>query len=138
MQVTRRISCETVGNNDLIDVTPQVAAAVASAGVRDGLATVFVAGSTAGVTTIENEPGLVSDFKEFLEQLAPEDPAYLHNLTAGDANAHSHLRASLIGPSLTVPIENGQLTLGVWQQIVLIDFDVRARHRELVVQLAGE
>ena len=138
MQAVRRITCETAGNNDLIDVTPQVAAAVASAGVRDGLATVFVAGSSSGVTTIENEPGLVSDFKEFLEQLAPEDPAYLHNLTEGDANAHSHLRASLIGASLTVPIENGRLTLGVWQQIVLIDFDVRPRHRELVVQLAGE
>ena len=138
MQAVRRITCETAGNNDLIDVTPQVAEAVVSAGLRDGLATVFVAGSTAGVTTIENEPGLVSDFKEFLEQLAPEDPAYLHNLTEGDANAHSHLRASLIGPSLTVPIENGRLTLGVWQQIVLIDFDVRPRHRELVVQLAGE
>ena len=138
MQAVRRITCETAGNNDLIDVTPQVAEAVVSAGLRDGLATVFVAGSTAGVTTIENEAGLVSDFKEFLEQLAPEDPAYLHNLTEGDANAHSHLRASLIGPSLTVPIENGRLTLGVWQQIVLIDFDVRPRHRELVVQLAGE
>src|SRR5438093_5537064 len=138
MQAVRRITCETAGNNDLIDVTPQVAAAVASAGVRDGLATVFVAGSTAGITTIENEAGLVSDFKEFLEQLAPEDPAYLHNLTEDDANAHSHLRAALIGPSLTVPVEGGRLTLGVWQQIVLIDFDVRPRHRELVVQLAGE
>lgn len=98
----------------------------------------FVVGSTAGITTIENEPGLVADFKEFVDRLAPERDDYRHNLTEGDGNAHSHLRASLIGPSLSVPVEGGRLTLGTWQQIVLVDFDVRPRRREIVVQLAGD
>lgn len=138
MVVTRRVRCRTQGNNDLVDLTGMLQAEVAASGVRDGTLTIFVAGSTAGVTTIEYEPGLVSDFKEAVNRLVPRDVAYRHNLTEGDANGHSHVRASLLGPSLVVPIEGGRLTLGTWQQVVLVDFDVRPRTREVVLQLMGE
>lgn len=138
MIATHRLRYQTAGRNDVVDLTPRVAEVVRSTGVRAGLATVFVAGSTAAVTTVECEPGLVQDLKDFVDRLVPEAYPYRHNLTEGDANAHSHLRASLIGPSLTVPIEGGRMTLGVWQQIVLVDFDVRPRSREIVVQVWGE
>jgi secondary thiamine-phosphate synthase enzyme len=138
MITTARVRCQTAGNNDVVDLTPEVAEAIRVAGVRDGLVTVFVAGSTAAVTTVEFEPGLVQDLKGFFERVAPQFLPYQHNLTEGDANGHSHVRAALLGPSLTVPIEGGRMTLGVWQQIVLVDFDVRPRSRELVVQVSGE
>ena len=138
MIATRRIRRQTEGRNDVVDVTHEVADAIRDTGIRDGLVTVFVAGSTAGITTVEYEPGLVHDLREFFNEVVPEDLPYRHNFTEGDANGHSHVRASLLGPSLTVPIEAGRMTLGVWQQIVLVDFDVRPRARELVVQVSGE
>ena len=138
MIATRRVRCQTAGNKDVIDLTREISEAIRTTGVSDGLVTVFVPGSTAAVTTVEYEPGLVHDLKAFVEELAPRNQPYMHNLTEGDANGHSHLRASLLGPSLTVPIESGRMTLGTWQQIVLVDFDVRPRSRELVVQVSGE
>ena len=121
-----------------MDITEIVQAAVARVKLRQGLATVFVIGSTAGVTTIEYEPGLVRDLKEAVRRLFPESLRYAHHETAGDDNGFSHLRASFIGPSLTVPIVNGRLQLGTWQQIVLIDFDVRPRTRSYLIHLIGD
>jgi secondary thiamine-phosphate synthase enzyme len=138
MIATRRVKCQTDGRSDVIDVTSAVAEQIRTTGVRDGLVTLFVSGSTAALTTVEYEPGLVRDVKEAFERLVPQGLPYQHNLTEGDANGHSHVRASLVGPSLTVPIEGGRMTLGVWQQIVLVDFDVRPRSRDLVVQVCGE
>lgn len=135
---TRTIAIETRGHTDILDVTPQVQQAVADAGLREGTATVFVTGSTAGVTTVEFEPGLVADLQELFERLAPEGRPYRHHERWGDDNGHSHVRASLLGPSLTVPFAEGKLLLGQWQQIVLLDFDTRGRRRELVVQIIGE
>ena len=138
MIVTRRLRLATEGNNDVVNVTGAVEAEVASSGIKHGVVTVFVSGSTAGVTTVEYEPGLVSDLKEAFNRLVPRDLAYRHNLTEGDANGHSHIRASLLGPSITIPCEHGRLALGTWQQLVLVDFDVRPRGRELIVQIMGE
>jgi len=138
MIVTRRLRLSTDGNNDVVNVTGAVEAEVASSTVKDGLVTVFVAGSTAGLTTVEYEPGLVADLKEAFNRLVPRGLPYQHHLTEGDANGHSHIRAALLGPSATIPIERGRLTLGTWQQLVLVDFDVRPRRRELVVQIIGE
>jgi secondary thiamine-phosphate synthase enzyme len=138
MQAIRRIRLRTQGNHDIVDLTGPLEAEIAASGLRNGLATVFVAGSTAGVTTAEFEPGLVVDLKDAFDRLIPRDVAYRHNLTEGDANGHSHVRASMLGPSLVVPVEGGRMTLGTWQQVVLVDFDVRPRSREVVVQLAGE
>jgi secondary thiamine-phosphate synthase enzyme len=138
MIATRRVKCQTDGRSDVIDVTSAVAEQIRTTGVRDGLVTLFVSGSTAALTTVEYEPGLVRDVKQAFERLVPQGLPYQHNLTEGDANGHSHVRASLVGPSLTVPIEGGRMTLGVWQQIVLVDFDVRPRSRDLVVQVCGE
>jgi secondary thiamine-phosphate synthase enzyme len=138
MIVTRRLRVATQGNNDVLNLTRGVEAEVASSGVKHGIVTVFVAGSTAGLTTVEYEPGLVSDIKEAFNRLVPRGLPYQHHLTEGDANGHSHVRAALIGPSLVVPFERGRLLLGTWQQVVLIDFDVRPRRRDLVVQIQGE
>jgi secondary thiamine-phosphate synthase enzyme len=129
---------KTKGRNDCVDITEAVQQAVTRAKLRQGLATVFVTGSTAGVTTIEFEPGLVRDLKEAVERLFPESLRYAHHESGGDDNGFSHLRASFIGPSLTVPIADGRLQLGTWQQIVLIDFDIRPRVRSYVIQLIGE
>lgn len=138
MIVTRRLSCQTQGNNEVVDLTGRLVAEVTGSGIRDGTVTVFVSGSTAGVTTIEYEPGLLEDIDTLLDRLIPREAPYRHNFTEGDKNGHSHLRASLIGPSLVVPVEDGRLTLGPWQQVVLIDFDVRPRSREVVLQIAGD
>jgi len=138
MVITSRISLQSRGNGDMIDITPQVAQQVAGAGVERGTVTVFVTGSTAGVTTIEYEPGLISDFQNMWERNVPADMEYKHNLRWGDGNGHSHVRASLLGASLTVPFSGKGLLLGTWQQIVLVDFDNRARSRELVLQIMGE
>ncbi|HZT07276.1 MAG TPA: secondary thiamine-phosphate synthase enzyme YjbQ [Chloroflexota bacterium] len=135
---SHRLTYQTRGRNDVIDVTRDVANTVRSAGIRGGIVTVFVPGSTAALTTVEYEPGLVQDLRDFFDRIAPESQPYRHNLTEGDANGHSHVRASLLGPSVTVPVEDGRMALGVWQQIVLVDFDVRPRSRELVVQILGE
>jgi len=125
----------TRGQGDINDLTEAVAAAVRQAGARDGLATVFVVGSTAGITTMEFEPGAVADLAELFEELAPRDGDYRHHLTWGDDNGSSHARASLVGPSLSVPFEDGRLLLGTWQQIVLLEFDTRGRTREIVIQV---
>jgi secondary thiamine-phosphate synthase enzyme len=136
---THRIQVQTRGENQVLDLTKELAAVLGRATIRDGTATLFVIGSTAGLTTTEYEPGLVDhDLKACFEKIAPEDGRYVHEETWHDDNGHSHVRASLLGPSLTVPIVSGRATLGQWQQIVLIDFDTRPRTREIVVQLVGE
>ncbi|MBN1478423.1 YjbQ family protein [Candidatus Sumerlaeota bacterium] len=132
------ISLSTRGMNDTHDVTGEVQRAVADSGVTHGTVTVFCPGSTCGVTTIEFEPGVVGDLGDCLDRIAPRDIPYAHDAAWGDGNGFSHVRSSLVGPSLTVPIVDGALTLGTWQQIVLIDFDNRPRRRRLVVQIMGE
>jgi secondary thiamine-phosphate synthase enzyme len=133
----RTIALNTQGDNDVHDITDEVANAVQDGGIRDGVVTVFVPGSTAGITAIEHEGGMIRDFQEFLERSAPTDAPYHHN-HGGDSNGHAHVRSAFIGPSLTVPLVDGRLTLGTWQQIVLVDFDDRPRKREVVVQVVGE
>ena len=136
--ITQTAQVRTQGQDECLDITEQVQAAVERAKIRQGLATVFVTGSTAGVTTIEFEPGLVRDLKEAVERLFPESLRYAHHETGGDDNGFSHLRAAFIGPSLSVPVDGGRLQLGTWQQIVLIDFDVRPRTRSYLIQLIGD
>jgi secondary thiamine-phosphate synthase enzyme len=136
---TGRIRLRTRGNTDVADITEDVAGVVAEAGVQAGLVTAFVVGSTAGITTTEAEPGLMThDLAAFYERLAPAGDYYRHEETWHDDNGHSHVRASSLGPSLTVPVVDGRMTLGTWQQIVLLDFDTRGREREVVVQVMGE
>lgn len=130
------IEFETRGNDEIVDITHQVAAVVAKFGLSEGVATVFVVGSTAAVTTMEFEPGLEADVKQWLRDLAPAGD-WRHDATWSEANGHSHLRASMIGPSLTIPVTNGRLTLGTWQQIVVIDSDVKPRHRTVIIQMTG-
>ncbi|MPZ75670.1 MAG: YjbQ family protein [Deltaproteobacteria bacterium] len=134
---TARITETTQGFCDIIDITDKVTAQVQEGQITAGLMTLFVSGSTAALTTIEYEPGLVQDLKEFVEKLIPSDRRYHHDARWGDDNGFSHLRASLFGPSLQVPIERGRLVLGSWQQIILLDFDNRPRRREIVVQIIG-
>ena len=129
---------KTKGELEMVNITDEVENVVKESSVNDGIATVFVPGSTAAVTTIEYEPGLLNDFPNMLERIVPENITYEHEQMWHDGNGHSHVRASLLGPSLTVPFTNKQLTLGTWQQIVLIEFDIRSRDRSLVVQLIGE
>ena len=138
MIITRNIFLESQGRSEIIDITPQVEHILASTKLISGSVTVFITGSTAGITTIEYEPGLVADFKQAWERLIPEGIDYKHNAAWGDGNGHSHIRASLLGASLVVPFSNKALMLGQWQQIVLVDFDNRSRKREVVVQVAGE
>ncbi|MCH8275880.1 MAG: YjbQ family protein [Armatimonadetes bacterium] len=132
------ISLPTKGNDDMQDVTDHAQDALRDSGLSSGLLNVFVVGSTAAVTTIEFEPGLERDISVAMERLAPRDAHYEHEARWRDDNGHSHIRASLIGPSVTVPFMNGELALGRWQQIVLIDFDTRARDRTIIVQVVGE
>jgi secondary thiamine-phosphate synthase enzyme len=138
MVVTERISLGTHGKTEIIDITEQVADKVAHSRLNSGIATVFVAGSTAGVTTIEFESGLVADFQALWNRIAPDNIRYAHNERWGDGNGYAHIRASLLGGSLTVPFSNRKLTLGTWQQIILVDFDNRARQRDIVIQIMGE
>jgi len=138
MVVTKKISLQTKGQCDIIDITSQVAREVAGAGVNSGTATVFVNGSTAGLSTIEFESGLLSDFKRMWERLIPQDIQYDHDRAWGEGNGHSHVRASLLGASLAVPFNDKRLTLGTWQQIILVDFDNRPRSRQIIVQIMGE
>ncbi len=128
----------TKGQGDVHDITALVADCVRHSGARTGIATVFVVGSTAGVTTIEFEPGAVADFNRVLEQIVPRDAPYEHHRRWGDDNGSSHVRAALLGPSLTVPFRDGTLAVGTWQQIVLVEFDTRPRTRRVVVQVLGE
>jgi len=134
---TERIRVSTRGNTDIHDLTPRITQIVRQSGLNDGQATVFAPGATAGISVVEYEPGLLEDVPELLERLIPSGRTYHHDQTWHDANGHSHLRATLIGPSLTIPFENRTLTLGTWQQVILLDFDTRPRQREIVVQLMG-
>lgn len=127
----------TKGNTDVLDITSKVSQAVKSSGLKSGLVTVFVPGSTAGVTTIEYEPGLVGDIRKVCEKLIPQDASYGHN-RGGEDNGHAHLRSSLLGTSLSVPFKSGELLLGTWQQVVFLDFDTRPRSRKVVLQVMGE
>lgn len=135
---TMEIRIETRGHGDTRDLTADAAEVVRQSGVTGGIVTLFVPGSTAGLTTIEFEPGAVADFARLFEELAPRDAEYRHHLTWGDDNGHAHVRAALLGPSLTVPFAGGRLTLGTWQQIILVDFDTRPRSRTVVAQVMGE
>jgi secondary thiamine-phosphate synthase enzyme len=135
---TRHIEFETKGDADVVDITRMVVNAVRSSELTDGIVVVFVPGATGALTTIEYEPGLVADMRRALERVAPEGEEYEHNRRWGDGNGHSHIRASLIGPSLTVPVVNGELALGRWQQMVFIDMDNRPRRRRLLLQIMGE
>ena len=135
---SKKITESTAGFCDIIDITAKLKDHIQEAKIRAGTATLFVSGSTAALSTIEHEPGLVQDLKEFIETHIPSNRRYHHDDRWGDDNGFSHLRASLFGPSLAIPVENGQLTLGTWQQVVLLDFDNRPRTREIIVQLIGE
>ena len=135
---TKKLSERTAGFCDIIDVTAKVREQIEKQKIERGLVTLFVSGSTAALTTIEYEPGLVQDLREFVEKLMPSDRKYHHDDRWGDDNGFSHLRASLFGPSLAIPIENSRPMLGTWQQIVLLDFDNRPRVREIILQLIGE
>jgi secondary thiamine-phosphate synthase enzyme len=130
-----RFSIRTKGFNDIIDITDKVAEMVAKSKIKDGICLISCPGATVGITTIEYDPNLLEDFKEFLEKIVPSNRSYRHDETWGDKNAHSHLRSALIKPFLTVPIEDGKLILGTWQQIVLIDFDNRPREREIIIKI---
>jgi len=132
------IAASTRGDGDTIDLTQELAELVAESGLTNGVATLFVGGSTAGITTVEYESGVVADIQEVLETLAPSGRDWRHHRRWGDHNGHSHIRSALVGPSLSVPFVGGALTLGTWQQVVLMDFDERPRSREIVVQLIGE
>ena len=136
--VTKQLSLSTEGEGDIIDLTGMVSEAVHKSGVKNGMVTVFVPGATGALTTIEYEPGLLQDFPNILERVAPKGLMYEHEKRWHDGNGHSHVRASLIGPSLTVPVVKGELTLGTWQQIVFLELDVRNRSRKLILQIMGE
>ncbi len=139
MTVTcKRIQVSTHGQGEMINVTAEITREVGNSGVNSGTVTVFIPGSTAGVTTIEYEPGLLVDMKAMWERIIPANINYDHDKAWGDGNGHSHIRASLLGPSITIPFINKRLTLGTWQQIVIIDFDVRPRSREIILQIMGE
>jgi secondary thiamine-phosphate synthase enzyme len=136
--VTKTFSVKTKGDTDIIDVTSQVDKALKEAKLSNGTLTVFVPGSTAGISTTEYEPGLLRDLPEFYQRIIPKGAEYHHDLTWGDGNGFSHVRAALVKSFYTVPFVNGEMILGTWQQIILIDFDNRRRQREIVVQIMGE
>jgi secondary thiamine-phosphate synthase enzyme len=136
--VTKDITLQSRGNCDMIDMTSQVAKHVEKSVINNGTVTLFIVGSTAGITTIEYEPNLLSDFKDMWDRVIPQNIPYEHNKTWGDGNGHSHVRASTLGASLTVPFVNKRLTLGTWQQIIFVDFDNRPRSRKIVIQILGE
>ena len=135
---TKSFTISTQGDCDILDITPDVSHELGQADISSGTATVFVAGSTCAVTTIEFESGVLSDLKDAFERMAPEAMHYAHNARWGDGNGHSHVRASVLGPSLTVPFSGGSPILGTWQQIVLVDFDNRPRTRRVILQIIGE
>ena len=129
---------ETTKRTDILDITPQVESAVSKSGISSGIVVVFTPGSTAGLTTIEYEPGAISDLKDAIARIAPEGMAYAHDARWGDGNGFSHVRAALLGPSLSLPLREGALVTGTWQQIVLVDFDNRPRSRRVEVQIIGD
>lgn len=136
--VTKNVSVKTKGNADMVNISGQVSDAVSESGLSKGVVTVFVPGATGAVSTVEYEPGLLKDIPRALEVIAPSDIEYEHHRTWGCDNGSSHVRATILGPSLTVPFVDGKLTLGTWQQIVLIDLDTKGRDRTLVLQIMGE
>lgn len=136
--VTNYVLLSSKGENDIIDITNNVEKILLESKLKNGIITLFVVGSTAAITTIEYEPGLQQDFPNMLEKIAPKGIKYQHDNTWHDGNGHSHLKASLIGPSLTIPFINGQTSLGTWQQIVLVEMDTRSRERKIVVQIIGD
>ena len=138
MVTSSRVTIATRGQGDVHELTTAVSDTVASGRVTNGVVTVFVVGSTAGVTTIEFEPGAVADLGRAFEQIAPRAVDYRHHLRWGDDNGSSHVRAAILGPSVTIPIVDGNLATGSWQQIVLVEFDTRARRREVLIQITGE
>ena len=135
---TRSIQLSTQGFCDVIEITSKVEAALASQELTRGVVTLFVPGSTAGLTTLEYEAGCIEDLKAAVERIVPETAEYSHNARWGDGNGFSHVRAALLGPSLQVPFSNKKLQTGTWQQLVLVDFDNRPRQRELILQIMGE
>jgi secondary thiamine-phosphate synthase enzyme len=136
--ITQGLRLETNGKTDLIDITGEVARGVGDSGLTAGTVTVFIPGSTAGVTTIEYESGAIRDFREAIERIAPKDIGYHHDARWGDGNGYSHVRAALQGASLTIPFAESRLLLGTWQQIIVVDFDNRPRSREIILQIIGE
>jgi len=138
MVISKKLTLQTNGNGNTIDITPGVERAIKETQLASGVVTLFVVGSTAALTTIEYEDGAVNDLSRAIERIAPRGMEYEHHLRWGDDNGHSHVRAALVGPSLSIPFVGGRLTLGTWQQIILIDFDTRPRQREVVAQILGE
>ena len=136
--IIKKIQIKSKSENDILDITDKVSQFVKESKIENGAVIVFVVGSTAAITTIEHEPGLRKDFSEMLSRLAPSEIEYAHDNTWHDGNGHSHVRASLIGPSLAIPILEGHLTLGTWQQIVLVEMDTRPRERKIILQVMGE
>jgi secondary thiamine-phosphate synthase enzyme len=136
--ITKAIKINSKGENDMVDITDQTLKAVQETHFEDGIVTVFVSGSTGAVTTIEYEPGLRSDFPKMLNRIVPRNIDYEHDKTWHDGNGHSHIIASLIGPSLTIPFKDGNLILGTWQQIVFFELDTRPRERTITIQIIGE
>jgi secondary thiamine-phosphate synthase enzyme len=135
---TESIQIRSRGENDMIDITRSISKGVEDSKIKYGIVTVFVAGSTAAVTTIEYEPGLKIDFPKMLCRIAPKNLEYEHDKTWHDGNGHSHIRASLVGPSLTIPFKDSRLLLGAWQQIVIVEMDIRERERKIILQIMGE
>jgi len=138
MIVNRRFDLSTQGNGHILDITDDVVRQVESSGLGNGIVTLFTPSSTSALTTIEYEPGVVQDLQQFFDRAVPPDIEYQHHLRWGDGNGHSHVRHALLGPSLTIPLLDGRMTLGTWQQIVFVDFDGRPRARSVVVQIIGE
>ena len=138
MVVNKRIEFSTRGHGQILDITTEVRHQVQASGLKDGIVTLFSSSSTSALTTIEYESGVIHDLQQLFDRIVPPDVEYRHNLRWGDGNGHSHVRHALLGPSLTVPLVDGQLTLGTWQQIVFVDFDNRSRSRSLVIQIMGE
>ena len=136
--IAKKVKINTQGETDILDITDKVSACLKDSELTKGTVTVFVPGATGGITTLEYEPGLVKDLQRAFEELAPQDREYAHNDRWKDMNGYSHVRASLLGPSLTVPFAGGELQLGRWQQIIFIDFDNRPRSREIILQIMGE
>jgi len=138
MVKTGSIQLSTRGNADVQEITPQIAQVVIESRVRNGTVTIFCPSSTSALTTIEYESGCISDLQRLFNEIIPQNREYAHNARWHDGNGHSHIRAALLGPSLTIPFVEGDLMLGTWQQVIYVDFDVRSRHRELVLQIIGE
>ena len=135
---TNLIKIQSKGENDMIDLTEKISYFVKKSSISNGIVTVFVSGSTGSIISIEYEPGLIKDFPKMLSRIAPKNSDYSHEQMWHDGNGHSHVKASLVGPSITIPFNEGQLCLGTWQQIVFVELDSRSRNRELILQIIGE